>query len=378
MSSFGVFIEKIGVFPHPNADRLELAKVGLYNAVVQKDQFVDGEYALYIPEQSMLPEWLIAELNLEGKLAGPEKNRVKAVKLRQTLSQGIAASLDVLGKIPESPVTIVNPEDHLGEEFDFAEALGITKWKPEIPIHMSGDMMREPNLLLQWTDMENIQRYPQIFEDGEHVVLTEKIHGTCLISTMFFDEGLEPGAERIAVVSKGLAGKGISFAESETNLYWRAVKDHAVRELATEIKDFFEAKGHDVVAVGVYGEVFGAGIQDLTYGAERNKPQFRVFDAQVRFADRETQWVNTHDLRAMTTNIEHVPMLWEGAFDIEKVAEIASGKEQVSGTETNMREGVVIRPLVATSTWGFSNPRRKIAKFVTEEYLMRKNGTEFN
>jgi hypothetical protein len=34
MSTFKVTVEKLRVYPHPNADLLELAEVGLYRAVV--------------------------------------------------------------------------------------------------------------------------------------------------------------------------------------------------------------------------------------------------------------------------------------------------------------------------------------------------------
>lgn len=55
MSSFQVTAERLTIVPHPDADRLELAEVGLYRAVVGKGQFRSGDYAVYIPEQAVLP-----------------------------------------------------------------------------------------------------------------------------------------------------------------------------------------------------------------------------------------------------------------------------------------------------------------------------------
>ncbi|MFD0850638.1 RNA ligase (ATP), partial [Actinomadura adrarensis] len=89
MSTLRVTAERLTIHPHGNADALELAQVGLYRAVVGKGQFQSGDWALYIPEGSVLPDELIAELGLDGKLAGSKKNRVKAVRLRGELSQGI-------------------------------------------------------------------------------------------------------------------------------------------------------------------------------------------------------------------------------------------------------------------------------------------------
>jgi RNA ligase (TIGR02306 family) len=89
MSTFKVTAEKLVIHPHPNADALELAQVGLYRAVVPKGQYKTGDVAIYIPEQAVLPDELIEEIGLTGRLAGKDKNRVKAVRLRGELSQGI-------------------------------------------------------------------------------------------------------------------------------------------------------------------------------------------------------------------------------------------------------------------------------------------------
>lgn len=94
MASFGVFKEKARISAHPGADRLELAEIGLYKAVVGKGQFQDGEEVFYIPEQAVLPDWLIEEMGLTGKLSGKQANRVKAVRLRGILSQGLVLKLD--------------------------------------------------------------------------------------------------------------------------------------------------------------------------------------------------------------------------------------------------------------------------------------------
>ena len=89
MSSFAVTVEKARILPHPNADALELAQIGEYRAVVRKGEFPDGELVVYIQEQAIVPDNLLAELGLSGRLAGKDGNRVKAVRLRGELSQGI-------------------------------------------------------------------------------------------------------------------------------------------------------------------------------------------------------------------------------------------------------------------------------------------------
>lgn len=379
MSSFAVTLEKITVRQHPNADRLELARVGLFDAVVGKGQFTTGDVVLYIPEQAILPGHLITKLGLEGKLSGKEQNRVKAVSLRGALSQGIVAPLSIINTFPEDThytemieaLKTVHAENL--STYDFAPALRISKWEPEIPDYMKGDITPATNIL-KWVDIENIKRFPDIFTAGDKVTVTEKVHGVCLMATLTMTEG---EVSDVVVASKGYGDKRIAFTQSNDNLYWRAVNGYKVRELATELANHY---GSAVHSVGIYGEVFGKGIQDLGYGApgKAGVPGFAVFDAYIKLNDGTGFWVPSPVLRGTTTDIPKVPVLFEGEYDIENIASIASGKEQVSGTEANLREGVVIRS-TDESPWVdmFGNGHRKIAKFITGEYLTRKGGTEY-
>src|SRR5271156_5459950 len=89
MATFEVKVYKLKIEVHPNADALELAVVGDYRSCVRKGDFKTGDLGVYIPEGSIVPKWIVASLGLTGKLAGPDDNRVKAIKLRGILSQGL-------------------------------------------------------------------------------------------------------------------------------------------------------------------------------------------------------------------------------------------------------------------------------------------------
>ena len=82
-------VKEIKVRDHLHADRLDLAIIDDFHCVVQKDKFETGDAVVYIPDGSILPDNLIEELGIRQYLAGKQKNRVKAAKLRKTLSQGI-------------------------------------------------------------------------------------------------------------------------------------------------------------------------------------------------------------------------------------------------------------------------------------------------
>jgi RNA ligase (TIGR02306 family) len=354
MSTLRVTAEVLTVHEHPNADALELAQVGLYRAVVAKGAYRTGETAVYIPEQSVLPADLIEELGLTGRLAGSNADRVRAVRLRGELSQGIVCRPKALADVDLAQAAL--------DGTDFAERLGIVKWVPPIPPTMNGDVESAPDLL-PWVDIENIQRFPGIFEPGEAVVLTEKLHGSACLLTYFAEDG------RVQVSSKGFGAKSLALKEDPRNLYWRAVRGHGVPEAAARLAERLGAR-----RVGIFGEVFGAGVQDLTYGADgrRNTLGYAVFDVSAEI-DGTVRWLDAAEL--LDGELPLVPRLHEGPYDIERVLELASGRESVSGRGLHLREGVVIRP--ATERYSTVTGGRAVAKAVSPAYLTRKGGTEY-
>ncbi|MFJ6795199.1 RNA ligase (ATP) [Streptomyces sp. NPDC091268] len=357
MSTLRVTAEELTVHEHPNADALEVAQVGLYRAVVAKGVYRSGDYALYIPEQAVLPAALIEELGLTGRLAGSAADRVKAVRLRGELSQGLVCRPAVLAG--------VDLERAAKEGTDFAELLGITKWSPPVPTTMDGDVMAAPELL-PWVDIENLQRYPDVFEAGEPVVLTEKLHGTCCLVTYLAEDG------RVLVASKGFGAKGLALKEDERNVYWRAVRGHGVPEVAARL-----AARLGATRVGIFAEVYGRGVQDLAYGTDvrtaEAPPGYAVFDVSAEI-DGQVRWLDPAQVLE-EGELPLVPTLFEGPYELATVLERASGRESVSGRGLHLREGVVIRPAVERYSPVVGG--RAIAKAVSPAYLTRKGGTEY-
>lgn len=359
MSTLKVTAERLTVHTHPNADALELAQVGLYRAVVAKGQYRDGDWAVYIPEQSVLPDALVDELGLTGKLAGSAHNRVKAIRLRGELSQGIVCRPRALDGVDLAAAH--------AEGRDFAAELGVVKWAPPIPVHMSGDVESAADLL-PWIDIENIKRYPGIFAAGEPVVATEKIHGTACLYTR------TPDGEFVS--SKGFGAKNLALKRDEKNLYWRAVLGHRVPEAAAKLAAIFGAE-----RVGIFGEVYGQGVQDLGYGAKAGAelPGYAVFDVSFSDATGAVRWVDAEDLAGvlagLSVRLPTVPRLYAGPYDEAALIALADGRETVSGTAAHLREGLVVRP--ARERRSDVTGSRAIGKLVSDAYLTRKGGTEY-
>ena len=340
MSSFDVKIRPIRKLEdHPNADRLDLATILGYRCVVAKGQHQEGDLVAYVPEDAILPEELLSHMGLEGKLAGKQKNRVKAVRLRGTLSQGVVIPLSLVTELLERV-----PEE--GE--DVAEALGIVKWDPPIPQQLQGVQRKRPGWFPTYTDLEHLKKFPDVLEEGELVVITEKLHGACMSAGYRKDEGFHVSSRRINLV------------ESEDNSYWRAAR---LYDLESRLQDLLTMLG--ATSVVVYGELLG--VQDLKYGFDKDVG-FKAFDVMV---DGEYVDYVSAAYQVVTAVIGTVPILYTGPFSTQVVDELVSGKSTIAD---HIREGIVIRPLSEKIDSEIGG--RVVMKVISEDYLTRRGGTE--
>lgn len=351
MATFESRVYALGIEAHPNADRLELAAIGGFRSVVAKGEFQSGDLAAYIPEGAVCPDWLIAELGLEGKLAGSKSNRVKAVKLRGALSQGLV--------YPVRDGCIRGRAVGIGD--DVTELLELVKYEPPIPIAMQGEVRPVFGATPHY-DIENIKKYPDEFQEGEPVVVTEKLHGTwcCL--------GWHPEHGEI-VTSKGMADQGKALFLNEANagnLYvrtWYAFEEafnEARARLAKPDQAFY-----------VLGEIYGRGVQDLHYG--QPNPAFAVFDAYVGEPGKGRYLASTELREGFADLLPLVPVAYVGPFGTAKLAELTDGRTLLKAD--HIREGVVVKPQRERESTEFG---RVILKSVSGNYLTRRGGTEFN
>jgi len=364
MSTFAVTTVRVTITSHPNADALELARVGDYCSVVRKGQFQSGDLVAYIPEQALVPEPILDELGLKGRLAGAGKNRVKAIKLRGVLSQGIC--------LPAREGWL--------EGTNLATLLGITKYEPPVPTHMNGVLYPAGLDRCMKYDIENFKRFPEVIEPGEEVIFTEKIHGTWCQLGLVPEAMAHPKHGCLVVSSKGLAAKGLALMpdaeKNATTLYLRVARN---LDITTRLRRVFGEQFAAGMPVFVLGEVFGKGVQDLSYGAvaaSEDKIGFRVFDIYVGPAG-SGHYLSHEALSQACQALElaRVPVVYRGPFSREVMVEHTNGRESVSGSKLHLREGVVIRPVHERHDDLLG---RVQLKSVSEAYLLRKGGTEYN
>lgn len=363
MSSFAVHVVRVVIEPHENADALEIARVGDYRSIVRKGQYVTGDLVAYIPEQAIVPDALLDELGLRGRLAGKEMNRVKAIKLRGVLSQGLV--------YPARPTW--------SEGQDVTAELGIVKYEPPVPSHMSGQVYGAgPDRCVKY-DIENVKAWPDVLVEGEPVVFTEKIHGTwCQLGLV--PEGAAGEHGPLVVSSKGLAAKGLAFMpdapDNAHNLYLRVARHLDFAARARRAFADHLAAGRPVF---VLGEVFGAGVQDLSYGAKTDQDAhlgFRVFDVYAGWYGQGAFLSDAElDAACAALDLPRVPVLYRGPFSRAVMAEYTDGRETVSGRALHVREGIVLRPQRERH---HPDLGRVQLKSVSEKYLLRSGGTEYN
>lgn len=100
--------------PIAGADRIEVAQVDGWECVVQKGEFHTGEHIVYIEVDSIVPE------RPEFEFLRDRKFRVRTIKLRGQVSQGLVLPLSIL---PNGTPAILGA--------DVTDALGIKKYDPE-------------------------------------------------------------------------------------------------------------------------------------------------------------------------------------------------------------------------------------------------------
>lgn len=327
---------------HPNADRLSIAEVLGWQVVTGKGEFAVGDRVVYIPPDALLPVELSDAFGVTQHLS---KGRVRQVKLRGEPSFGFVVPFaKAAAQVKELTEGMIGGEN-------YAEALGITKYEPPLR-PTAGDAETAHVLFDKFTDVENLRNYPDVILPGEHVVITEKIHGTN--SRVGIIEG------EIMAGSMEIRRKRPTDEQMASNIYWFPYTLPGVHNLLMAFA------GLEKKQVILYGEVYGK-VQSLQYD-KPNQLGYRAFALKV-----DGQYLDYPEFSAFMDSyaIPRVPLLHYGAFDKETLKALTSEKSKLA---ESIMEGVVVQPIHERS-----DPRigRVILKYLSEAYLFSKGVTDF-
>lgn len=340
MSTIKVEVVEIAdVRVHPNADALELATIKGWQMVVRKGQHRSGDRVVYFEQGTALPA-AVAErfgvtqyLSEKTDINGERKLVVHRVKLRGEPSFGLAVA-------PDDPAWEVG--------HDVGEHYGASKYMPPVKAS-AGDVEPDDPRFPAYTDVENMRSYPNIFENGEQVEATEKVHGTNSRIGFVKDE---TGMTWMAG-SRSLRRKRPEGDQFAANTYWFPWSLPPVLALMEALI----AEGYNQAVL--YGEVHGRGVQSYDYG--QKSMAYRAFDLMLNgvYVDRPVfaEWCARFDVPV-------VPSIYQGPFALGTIRSLADGDSVVGGAHG--REGVVVRPLIERNDPAIG---RVILKYIGDIYL---------
>jgi RNA ligase (TIGR02306 family) len=361
MSSLIVEVCEVkNVEKHPNADTLEILEVKGWNVISKMGQYKVGDLVVFIPPDSIIPQEMIDKYELSYMKNG---GRIQTVKLRGTISQGLVLGLDFPAKLGE----------------DVSKKLGITKWQPPEPkFSFGGNQVSKKKInpfFDRYVEIENIKNFNNVFSENDMVVFTEKEHGT---NARFGNIPIgtnEMGSIIYRLISwfkKNILKHNFEFVYGSHNVqksgssnpnhfygedvWGKIAKKHKLAEILPNNYIF-------------YGEIVGEGIQDLTYSLKEHT--LFIFDIKDVLTGKYLNWDDVVNM-CNSLGLKLVPELYRGYYSDEIRKQFTLGKSVIDGK--TIREGIVLKSLIE------SNDRkigRKILKSVSEEYLLRKNGTEF-
>lgn len=311
--------------PIENADAIERAQVDGWGVVVKKGEFSPGDLCVYFEVDSLLPENDERfEFLRKGCYTSKSQNgpgfRLKTIKLRGTLSQGLVLPLK---DFPEL--------EGLEEGTDVTDILKVLKWEPIIPANLAGVVKGNFPSFIPKTEQERIQNlhdgsteYYTKYGTGPYEV-SLKFHGTSC--TIYRHNG-----------EFGVCSRNLDLKETEGNTYWQVARMY-------DIENKMIKYGLDNIAI--QGEIMGPGINGNREGFD--KFFFYVFDIWDINAGKYYGAEDRHRLAINVLGVDHVPIMEEeyslGFTSLEELLDMADTRS----LNHEVAEGLVFKNQYDTS-----------------------------
>lgn len=216
--------------PIESADFIEVAAVKGWKLVVKKNEFVIGDLAVYCEIDSFLPirkEFEFLRKTSYKKMRDVEGFRLKTIKLRGQISQGLLIPVSILGDL----------RYEVGD--DVTKQLGIMKYEPPIPASLVGIAKGSFPSFIPKTDEERIQNLSDQYErlKSHRYYITEKLDGS---SVTYYLHNRQ----------FGVCSRNLELVESVENSLWKVA-------IANGIEEKLRGFGKNMA---IQGELIGEGI----------------------------------------------------------------------------------------------------------------------
>jgi RNA ligase (TIGR02306 family) len=279
--------------------------------VDQVGKYMVGDKVMFAMIDCWIPNWLAPFLS-KGKepreYKGVKGERLRTVKLKKQLSQGLLL-----------PMTVASKEElAVGE--DVSAHLGVIKWEPPEEFRSADAKGTLPKFFPK-TDEERIQNvYRDLTEplDLDTWEITEKCEGSSI--SIYFNNG-----------EYGVCSRNLDLKESDENTFWKTVKKYKIVEKLIALNE----------NIAVQGELIGPGIQGNIYKlADHEIRVFNVFNIDKQ----EFQLPNERELTTLQLGLQSVPVIGKNVsltgLTCEELLSMADGATAVGETKC-LREGLV-------------------------------------
>jgi RNA ligase (TIGR02306 family) len=314
--------EVAAVTPIPNADAIEKVTVLGWHVVAKKGEHRPGDRVVYCEIDSLLPErpefeflransYKAALTNIHGEAVLPAGFRIKTIKLRGQVSQGICFPLSIL---PEGTSADVGA--------DVTEALGILKW--EIPEQLGGVRGLPRSTFpvdIPKTDETRVQNLGGLLHAcrGQRFVMTEKLDGSSFTAFVRGDE--------FGVCSRNQLLDPADMTHAFCALASRLGLAEKMRRVGTDF--------------AIQGEVIGPKIQGNKYALTEH--MLYLFDG---YWIKAGAYMSPGMLLETAAELGFATVPDLGSFvlehSIDEVVAMSEGKSKINSKIE--REGIVLRP----------------------------------
>lgn len=287
------------------ADAIEKAYVLGWQLVIRKGEFSVGDLCVYCEIDSIMPD------KPEFEFVRAKGNRIKTIRLRGQISQGICFPLSVL---PEGT--------EMTEGLDVTDILGVTKFEPPIPANLAGTVKGMFPSFIPKTDETRVQVLEKVLTAyaGTVCYVTEKLDGSSV--TFYLKDG-----------EFGVCSRNLDLAFSEDNSMWKFA-------IANELEEKLKALNRNLA---LQGEIIGEGIQKNKYKLKGQSIYFfNIFDIDAY------SYFSLQEVKALLGDLDlnMVPVLEEN-YLLESNVEALVAKSKLKSVlnKDTIAEGIVIRPV---------------------------------
>lgn len=310
-------IRKIAeIQPIQGADAIEAVRVDGWWVVAKKGEYAVDQLAVYLEIDSWVPTAIAPFLTKAGhepkEFEGVKGERLRTVKLRGQVSQGLLLSTEIL-----SP--LVAGEDDSFDcpvGYDVTEILGILKYEKPLPAALAGLAKGNFPSFIPKTDQPRVQNCGRLLADNAATIweVTEKLDGSSM--TVYAQFLNKFNSEEPSYV-EGVCSRNLDLQRDEANSFWEAA-------IKYDLHNKIMSTGR---SLAIQGELVGEGIQGNSYKIQGR--QFFCFDIwdidnQCYLLPEERRNL-CHDLE-----IQHVPYLGESLTASQEWFLLdAEGKSQI-------------------------------------------------